>query len=80
MRHGVECHCFGGDESAFAHLVATATIGDHDTAVVYALALLTPDHAFAAIPFAKGFGLAVLAVAHQLTRRAQPRQADTTWH
>lgn len=62
MRHASDCACFGGDESAFAHLAAAAVVGDRDDALVFALALVSPQHAFAAVQAAEGFGLAVLAL------------------
>ena len=80
MRHGAECQCFGGDESAFANMVAAAVIGERDDAMVFALALIAPNHAFAAVQAAEGFGLAVLGLARAVCEQAQPAPSDVTRH
>lgn len=39
MRHDATCQCFGGDECAFAQVVAAATSGDEHEAMTFALHL-----------------------------------------
>ena len=82
MRHGTDCQCFGGDESAFANLVAASVVGEREDAMVFALALMTPDRAFDAVTAAEGFGLAIHGLAHALSRQtyASPRPTDFTRH
>jgi hypothetical protein len=60
MRHDLACTCFGGDESAFAHMVAAATAGDREDAMAFALTLMRPDAAWQAVMAAEGVGLALL--------------------
>lgn len=66
MRHAVDCTCFGGDESAFANMVAAAAAGDRDDAMAFALVLMTPAAAFSAVQTAEVTGLAIAG----LSRRA----------
>jgi len=40
MRHGTECRCFGGDESAFANMVAAALSDEIEDAMIFAAALM----------------------------------------
>jgi hypothetical protein len=68
MRHGVTCACFGGDEAAFAHMVAAATAGDQEDAMAFALILMQPNAAWQAVKVARGVGLCFL----QMTRVRRP--------
>lgn len=63
MRHDLNCACFGGDESAFANMVAATTAGDREDAMAFALTLMRPDAAWQAVIVAEGFGLALLRLA-----------------
>lgn len=80
MRHGRDCACFGGDESAFAGLISAAVVGERGDAMVFALALIAPDLAFAAVLAAEGFGLAILGLARVMTGPADPLHPDATRH
>jgi hypothetical protein len=60
MRHDGRCPCIGCDENAFANLVASATAGDHEQAMAFALVLMTPACAFEAVQNARMAGLAML--------------------
>ena len=62
MRHDFGCTCFGGDESAFANMVAASVAGDREDAMVFALSLMRPDMAWQAVTAAEEFGLALLAI------------------
>jgi hypothetical protein len=66
MRHGLQCSCLGGDESAFALMVAAAAIGDREDAMSLALTMMPADIAFAAVLTAAPFGLAIHAMARSL--------------
>lgn len=62
MRHGIECPCFGGDEAAFANLVATAIVGDRDEATLFASILLNGYAVFDAVRAAEALTDAFLAL------------------
>ncbi|MGV8989323.1 MAG: hypothetical protein ACOH2H_24100 [Cypionkella sp.] len=66
MRHDVRCACFGGDESAFAQMVAGASAGDRDDAMAFALTLMPPAIAYEAVQTAEPLGLLIHAMARQL--------------
>lgn len=68
MRHGVACACFGGDEAAFAHMVAAAAIGDQEDAMAFALILMQPNAAWQAVQQARDVGICLL----QMTRVMRP--------
>lgn len=63
MRHAVSCACFGGDEAAFAYMIAAATAGDQEEAMAFALILMQPNAAWQAVYLAHDFGLALLGMA-----------------
>jgi hypothetical protein len=77
MRHGVGCACFGGDESAFAQMMAAAAAGEREDALIFALALMTPAAAFAAVATAEPVGRGLLAFARLLR---QTTTSDFTRH
>ncbi|MEF3049046.1 hypothetical protein V3C85_17705 [Tabrizicola sp. L79] len=52
MRHGLGCRCFGGDESAFAQMLAAAVSQDRDDAMLFAATLVKGDAAWAAVQLA----------------------------
>ena len=68
MRHGVACACFGGDEAAFAQMIAAATVGDRDDAMAFALILLPVAQAFVAVQAAGRLGPIILRLARDATR------------
>lgn len=74
MRHDIRCTCLGGDESAFALLVAAAMAGEREDAMALALTMLPADLAFEAVQTAEPLGLMILAMARRL--RSQ-RAAET---
>ncbi len=53
VRHGVPCRCFGGDESAFANMLAAAVIGDRDEAMLFASILISGQGAWPAVTLAQ---------------------------
>ncbi|WP_226782617.1 hypothetical protein [Oceaniglobus trochenteri] len=63
MRHSVDCRCFGGDECAFAHLIAAAAGGDNDDAMLFACTLLRPAAAFDVVQQANALGPVFLRLA-----------------
>lgn len=75
MHHGLGCACFGGDEAAFAHMVAAAAAGDTEDAMVFAMLLMTPTAAWAAVQAARPVGLALLGL-----RRQAPLHLSETRH
>ena len=67
MRHHTQCACLGGDESAFAQMVAAATAGDREDAMAFALTMLPPDIAYEAVQVAEHVGCATLDIIHRLS-------------
>lgn len=63
MRHGIDCRCFGGDESAYANMLAAAASGDRDDAMLFAGHLMAGDAAYDAVFSAIRFGPALLRLA-----------------
>jgi len=63
MRHGLGCKCFGGDESAFANMIAAVTAQDHEDAHLFACTLMTGHAAWPAVQLALGLGQAFLRLA-----------------
>ncbi len=66
MRHQLGCACLGGDESAFAQMVAAASAGDTDDAMAFALTMMPAAIAFEAVQTAEGLGLLIHAMARSL--------------
>lgn len=60
MRHGLGCKCFGGDESAFANMIAAAAGQDHEDAQLFACTLMIGHTAWPAVQLALGLGQAFL--------------------
>jgi hypothetical protein len=60
MRHGLRCKCFGGDESAFANMIAAAAGQDREDALLFASTLMTGHAAWAASRLAEAVGQAPL--------------------
>ncbi|OYU41236.1 MAG: hypothetical protein CFE33_04060 [Pseudorhodobacter sp. PARRP1] len=67
MRHHTQCACLGGDESAFAQMVAAAAAGDRDDAMAFALTMLPPDVAYEAVQVAGHVGRTALTLIHRLS-------------
>lgn len=61
-RNPQHCPEVGGDENAFAQMVAAAVGGERDDALVFALALMGPGAAFQAVHLAEDLGLALLGL------------------
>ncbi len=53
MRHGVPCRCFGGDECAFANMLAAAVSGDREEAMLFSSILITGQAAYPAAAIAQ---------------------------
>lgn len=58
MRHADGCACLGGDESAFAQMVAAAASGDHEDAALFAMTLIAAPAVPEAVALAEEIGLA----------------------
>lgn len=63
MRHGIVCRCFGGDESAFANMIAAAAAQDRDEAMLFACNLMSVPAAFEAVLLAGSLGQVFLRIA-----------------
>lgn len=57
VRHGVTCACLGADENCFAQMVAAASEGARDDAMMMALLIVRPDLAPALVALSEQFGL-----------------------
>ncbi|MFZ3584577.1 hypothetical protein ACOI1H_20805 [Loktanella sp. DJP18] len=77
MRHGLGCRCFGGDESAFAHMIAAAASGSTEDAMLFASILMSGDAAWAATRLADRLGQTFLRLARGPGRRQAPTHATT---
>lgn len=67
MRHHTRCACIGGDEAAFAHMIASAVV-DREDAMAFALTLMRPEVTFQAVEIAQEVGLCLLGLSRYPTR------------
>lgn len=72
MRHHLGCVCLGADEACFANLVAAATEGQREDAMLIATLLVRPDMAPGLVALAESFGIAVRRIAQSGDR---PRES-----
>lgn len=72
MRHALDCACVGGDECAFANLVAAAAGGDREDAMLFASTLLSGAAAYAAARAAEDLGDLFLRFARAAGRERPP--------
>ncbi len=72
MRHGLACKCVGGDESAFAQMIAAAAAQDRDDAMLFAGALTKGDAAWAVVQIAGQLGQVFLRLARRPSQSAVP--------
>lgn len=63
MRHGLGCKCFGGDESAFANMMAAAAGRNRDDALLFAGILVTGHAVWAIVQSADRLGQVFLRLA-----------------
>lgn len=63
MRHAFGCRCFGGDEGAFANLIAAAGVRDREEAMLFASLLMNGHVAWDAVRLAEELGQAFLRMA-----------------
>ena len=68
MCHALDCGCFGGDESAFANMIAAAAGRDREDALLFAGTLLTGPAAWVAVSLAERLGQAFLRLARRPAR------------
>lgn len=72
VRHALTCRCIGADESCFATLVAAATEGAREDAMLLAALLVRADMAPALTDLAQRFGLALRRMACAAPPAATP--------
>jgi hypothetical protein len=72
MRHDCKCSCFGGDESAFANLIAAAALADADEAMLFAATLLKAPAAYEAVRLARALAHPFLCLARQSIHSVAP--------
>lgn len=80
MRHHTQCACLGGDESAFAQMVAAATAGDREDAMAFALTMLPPDIAYEAVQIAEHVGRSALDMIHRISANGSYFATNATRH
>ena len=66
MRHALDCRCFGGDESAFAHMIASAAGRDREDAVLFASTLVKGPATWSAVLMAEESGQVLLRLARDV--------------
>lgn len=72
MRHSLHCTCIGGDESAFAQMVAAASAGDREDAMAFALTMMPAVIAYEAVQTAEPLGLLIHAMARRMQGQTFP--------
>lgn len=72
MRHDLTCACLGGDESAFAQMVAASAAGDTEDAMAFALTMMPAAIAYEAVQTAEGLGLMIHAMLRSQPARSFP--------
>ena len=59
VRHSLDCACLGADESCFAQMIAAASEGAREDAMMLAALIVRPDFAPALASLSEEFGLAL---------------------
>ncbi len=72
MRRQLGCACFGGDESAFANLIAAAARRERDDSMLFAGILMTAPAVWPAIMMAERLGHVFLRLARVPSSAAAP--------
>ncbi len=72
MRHDCKCSCFGGDESAFANMIAAAAMADADEAMLFATTLLKAPAAYEAVRLARALAHPFLCLARNSLNPVAP--------
>lgn len=81
MRHSLACKRFGGDESAFANMIAAAAVQDRDDAMLFASILMTGHAAWAAVQSALGLSQVFFRLARVPERpRPQTHAPEATFY
>lgn len=62
MRHGLDCKCFGADESCFANFIGYASEGAREDALMIAMTIVKPEKAQVLAELAEDFGLALRTI------------------
>jgi hypothetical protein len=73
MRHQPSCTCLGADEACFANLIALATEGEREDALLIATLIVRADVAAHLMVAAQTFGLAIKRMALRLDHRGTVR-------
>ncbi len=68
MRHAEGCPCLGGDESAFAQMVAAAGSGDVEDATLFAMTLISSQAVPRTVVLAEHIGLAFAEMLDPLSK------------
>jgi hypothetical protein len=77
MRHGLDCKCFGADESCFANFIGYASEGAREDALMIAMTIVQPEKAQVLAALAEDFGLALRTIAAKYHLSGQAFQVKT---
>ncbi|MAD94814.1 MAG: hypothetical protein CML33_04895 [Rhodobacteraceae bacterium] len=81
MRHHSGCSCLGADEACFANLVADATAGHREDAMLFAMLIVRADFAPALTGLAEQFGIALSVLNRNVTSSSSEQvPAEATLH
>lgn len=81
MRHHSGCSCLGADEACFANMVAEATAGHREDAMLFAMLIVRADFAPALAGLAEQFGLALSVLNRsKATRPSEATPVNATLH
>ena len=67
MRHQETCRCVGGDEAAFANMIASAVEQDREDAMLLATLFMRADMAMLTVALAQEFGLSLKLLVNALS-------------
>ena len=77
MRHGLECKCFGADESCFANFIGYASEGAREDALMIAMTIVQPEKAHILAALAEDFGLALRDITSKCRLSDYPLHGQT---
>ena len=77
MRHGLDCKCFGADESCFANFIGYASEGAREDALMIAMTIVKPEKAQVLAGLAEDFGLALRTITAKCQLSGQAFHGNT---
>ena len=77
MRQGLDCKCFGADESCFANFIGYASEGAREDALMIAMTIVKPEKAQVLAGLAEDFGLALRTITSKCQLSGQAFHGNT---